>query len=83
MFYLYYNHMYVHYLFQKAEKGQLQEKYKQKLSFVIAELREDKDELHTLYSMSNTLKNIATCSQEKLQSKEDIKTEVKKFWLSY
>ena len=77
MFYLYYNHMYVHYLFQKAEKGQLQEKYKQKLSFVIAELREDKDELHTLYSMSNTLKNIATCSQEKLQSKEDIKTEVK------
>ena len=73
-------HMYIMCIvFQTAEKEELRTSYKNKLTLVIEQLQEDEQDLGTLYSMSHTLKNIATCSQEKLQSPEDIKTEVETF----
>ena len=69
------------YCFQTKENAELKIKSqdraltKRKLSLVVQELYDNKFELSALYSMSNTLKNIATCSQEKLCTPEDIKTE--------
>ena len=50
---------------------------------VIEELMTQDTDLSTMYSMSNTLKNLATCSQEKVFTEEDIKTGVHNYNYNY